>query len=1124
MSNLTPQIYAPDGTLSTSLIFTTNQASRFLTGTVSENVVDLQVSIRGGAYTNSTDWILFDGTGFTIPNPAAYPDGLDLQPGSDNDVDIKSVSTTGAVSSPATVQITYVQSGQLGTVITPPNQITLEQGDRSVTVNVTGLTDDNFVGINFYASTEAGGGATGYTRINVRAVNSYTATEATTDIGEFDTEALVKLDPATGLPEADPQYVTYTGTQTDSDGNILQSDFTDTLSIPESATRIRTTVSLQSVSVSNTYSFEHNRSNGPKSVPATISVNAFTSLLAPTEDLYYVATAVYYDPVSLTEQESGFSSEVVGHPLTVTATVANYPVVSRQQIVRSTIESIFRSNPHVKVEPGSFMRDVFIDPFSSEAERIRFIVDFTHRASSFPGLLQIDDPNQTGTSLAVSQSAYKQALKMAFYLASDSATQDIIDRAFESLAANVGVYRKPGQAARGEVTFYTTKKPTATFPIPVGSTASGGSVSFRVTQGSSIPVSQLAQYYNPSTGRYSVTVAVQATATGSAGNIAKGQVRKSGITGLNVTNSGDMFGGQEQWSNLKLATEARNALASVDSGTEQGIKQTIAGIAGVEQAVIVAAGNDLMYRDVDTTGVHTGGKVDVWVKPASTGTSEATDTFAFGYDIVKDVHFVLLGNPDSLIFQAIDPNLSAETPILNLLDDPTAGYVFRNATTGETFDLTGYDQLSFDTVQLAGEALGSDVVQPAVSLTDVVLGSYRRQTESSFIMTRQPVQSIVSVVGTVTGTLPTTTYSLYRMEDPLQKGRSSSASDYLKIVPVGGVPAGGTLTVLNESHVLVGVYPEYLDNLGANPLSIVVKSTDLLTTYSPNVDYTVTLPTDTTSPISLTRLTTGSITTGQTVYVSYEYQENFTVLYQTSNTVSVAQQVINSKKHVTADVLVKEAIPVPVSLTATVLLKQGAQVSTVDTAVRTNLTNFFNSLSLGEPARQSDLVSVIESTTGVSFVEVPFTLLAPAPGSLIVQESVANTATYLPTLSSPTVSVWVLSTPLTWVPDTSNSTQFTGTLQNTTLLTSATTSTIGLGAGRAVIVSTDLGITDITTVNRVLVSTTVDQNPSSYSYVTTYITGMGTGAQNMDPGSASYLTLNTKLGAVLDLTYDEDRG
>lgn len=1153
-TSITPLVLGPDGVLRDTLRFSTTAGSRFFSGTCSASTVDMEVSISGGAFTRDSDYVVFEGSTWVVPNPEMFPDGLVLDAGS-NTILVRAIVGSGSVSSSASIVVRLVQEGDVSLVAVTPTNVSVEQLDGMITLTVDAPADTtNFRGINYYASLYEGGGVTGYTRVNLDLVDSGVTVEETSEVGTIDVESLVVKN-GDGTAVADPLYYEYVGRQVDSEGIVLQADFTERLEVPETATKVRSTLLLESVTTTTRYTFNHSRSASRTSATPTVYVGSFASAI-PTDPLYYVTAAVYFDPVTLVEVTSSYSAEVVARPMTVSTVVGSFPVVKRQQIIQDAVGSISRSNPQVRVDPGSVLRDTFIDPFSSEAERLRFLVDFLHRAQSFAGLLQVDDPQNTGSSVATGSSVYKTALKKAFNLSRDADVQSVIDRAFESLASNYGIFRRTGTFARGEVTFYTTKRPNSTILIPLGTIVSGGSVQFKVMSSTSITYSDRARFYDPTSGRYQVAVSVQATVVGASGNLTAGQVRKvvSGVTGLSVTNTGAMFGGNGQETNRELATRAQNALASVDSGTARGYLQTAADVPGVVQAQVVSAGDSIMLRDLGADGVHRGGKVDVWVQGESLAT--VTDSFSFARNVAKDVHFVLLSDPASLIFRAVDTSLSAGTPIVEMLDDQTQDLGLRNATTGEYFDLTDVAITSFDTIRLS-----TDVVQPSVTLSDVVLGDYRRLTGNTFTLTRQPVRQVKAVEGTVSGTLPASSYSLVHVDDPLVLGRSTIAGDYLEIVPVsdgagGFTPSGAPIAVVDEEHTLIGEYLEYMDNIGVNPLTIVVTSEDGQTTYrGPNdpsgvSDYTIVDGSET-NPYAIKRVSTGTIASGSVVLTSYEHDENFTVSYTTNSIVSVTQNAINARRHATADVLVKDGVPVPVDIAATVLLVQGSSQSTVDSALRTNLANLFARFRLGDPVRQSDVVGIIEGTPGVSYVEVPLTTMIRQAGSMVVREGLgtgqAGDSTYLAGWSTPTVSVWLVEQELSSATTDGGgaSNEYRGVFQDDvalTLITSSPSTALSASKGSAFIVgaeglsiagfSDDLTLNqagyatpdelvtqrELLTANRVLLSTSVDDSPTVHSYAATYIVGVSTGVHNISTNMSEFLALGD-----VEFTFDEDR-
>jgi hypothetical protein len=70
---------------------------------------------------------------------------------------------------------------------------------------------------------------------------------------------------------------------------------------------------------------------------------------------------------------------------------------------------------------------------------------------------------------------------------------------------------------------------------------SGGGVSFRVLQAGIITVAEAPNFYNPINRRYEITLPVQATTAGIAGNLTSGQITAGAPLGLNVTNMASTF-------------------------------------------------------------------------------------------------------------------------------------------------------------------------------------------------------------------------------------------------------------------------------------------------------------------------------------------------------------------------------------------------------------------------------------------------------------------------------------------------------------------------------------------------------------------------------------------------------
>ena len=1187
MAFTTPKYDSPDGQQREQLNFSTTLPERFFTGTVDPSTVDVQVSIRGGAFASDPDFIVLEGQNFTIPNPAVFPEGLGMVAGL-NEIRVRAVSNTGSVSDPAVTNVRLVQEADVGLVPLPPTNVTLERFDDSVLVRVQGIDDPNFRGLNFYASQFAGGGTTGYNRINVNTVSDGEFVETTSQITTLEVDGEIVKNPD-GTAVADPLFIKLKATQSSGEDlvekletipddeftaqlavaisdrereNTIQTEFNTLREIPETVGRIRTTIVVDEVVDLSFFSFNHNRLNTVTSSPATIPFGSFAGL-RNSEPLFYVVRSIFFDSETQTEIESTNSIEVSGNPITVTALIGTFPSVARDQISLELIRSINRTRSQVKLEAGAVIRDTFVDPGSSEVERVRFLIDFLHQSQSFATLLQIDGVNQDGNPIPVAQSPRKLALKRSLFLQNNTDVQAVIDAAFERLAANYQVFRTSGDRARGEVTFFTTVRPNQSLIIPSGTIVASGSQRFRTTVDASIPIERLASFFNPVSGRFSVTVPVRAEETGSAGNVGTGQVRSivNGPSGLSVTNTSSTFGGDDQDTNLELAERGQNRIASVDSGRERGYLNTVAGLAGVRQAFVVSSGDVLMQRDFDADfGKHTGGKVDIYIRGQNLAT--VTDTFAFTFETREDIQFVIVGNPKDLVFRAQDPSLTVDNPIVEVLDDAEVGFQFRNATTGEVFDLTDVQIVRFDTIQLS-----TVLNQPDVDFGDVVFGDYRFRSSNEFVLPRQPVRFINTVSGTESGALPTEGFSLVRSDSPLRTGNSTLATDFVLIVQVTddtgvSVPSGDLIDVDNELHVLVGETVEFLDNLGANPLTIKVFNLDRTVQFkgpedpSGVPDFAIIRGTQTT-PVGIRRTPTSAITTGQQIVVDYRHDENFTVEYVVNNVPRLAQESIDESRHADADVIAKETVQVPLNISATVFLQQTVQQDQADSLIRANFQLFFDGLRLGVPVRQSDIIGVIESTGGVSHVVTPLSLMVRGEGAPILREQLSTTVSedviYVAgdpddPISTPTVSVFLVREPMTAATSTGGGpvNEFRGVFEDDAelVLQIIRPETLGSAPGRAFIIGNDglniPGLTDDTTLqaefptasnteieavrrtrtqNRIMISVSVDDNPINHDYFVTYfVAAENNGVRDIEPGPVEQLVPGELL-----FIFEEDR-
>jgi hypothetical protein len=193
---------------------------------------------------------------------------------------------------------------------------------------------------------------------------------------------------------------------------------------------------------------------------------------------------------------------------------------------------------------------------------------------------------------------------------------------------------------------------------------------------------------------------------------------------------------------------------------------------------------------------------------------------------------------------------------------------------------------------------------------------------------------------------------------------------------------------------MIGFFEEPLNSIGINLATIRVFNQDRTIEFdgpgsaSPEYDIVAGTPT---TPAKIVRVNPSDILSGQTVSVDYDHDENFTVTYVINDLLQELQQTVNNKRHITADVLVKQSIQNSIAIETTIQLKSGATKDKTDPAVRTAVSLELNQKLIGQGSAQSDIINAIDSTNGVDFQVLPLAKMGYQDGSRKIRESVSST-------------------------------------------------------------------------------------------------------------------------------------
>ena len=900
-----------------NLVVSTNTPAIYLTGVLDSNTVDVQISVNGTGFVSDPTLVGINLPTFTVPNLNSYPAGLMLDNGL-NTIEIRAIDISGSVSPTTTAAITVTTDVELGFIYGPPTGVTIDRYSNSININWSDVNLPGVTGYNVYASTQPGGLGSGYLRLNAQMIPS--TSPLTTSYTEFDPKSVVYEFSETDINNKDLSV--RISTVNSANGLEIERK-TENIFTLLTSPKYRVNVNFTRLEQVRSYTFKHLRDSDISA--GTLNSDTF-ALIPPTVPIYYVVTAVFVSNDTNIMNESRYSIELVGSPLATDVNVRGIRIRDQSQVTQNYINTLQKVAPELSLIPGSTVREVHIEPFSNEIQKAYFLMDFIHRAKSFPALLAIDDPNRTGFSIAVSDSQYKQNLRTALSSPDDGTVQSLIDNAFDSLAKNFGIQRRGRSLAVVEQTFYTTTKPNRDLYINPNTIVRSGSDTnaprFTSKGQSVLPAATASRYYNNEKRRYEIRVQMIADSPGVNGNVPAGTLDTvaSGATGFSTTNESAAFSGTDQQSNSGLADDASRTLVSLDTGTSGGYEKVTSSVPGVLNYLVVRSGDPYMMRDYDPVRQkHSGGKVDIYVK--GTIARSISETYAFKFNIARNIRFDVL-DPVNLIFRAKDSRLTVDNPIEEMLYNPSQSlglYNFSNSPT-TAYDLTGVTYLDYKTIQL-----NSLIIQPSTLLDDFVEGDYRYRSNNNFVPSIQPVNSVTSVVGELSGALdPAAGFTLYKLQDPLLDGESTIAKNYIEIHQVDNVPSGTSIIINDEQHVLIGQLAETLMSVGINTYTLKVYSSDRTIIYNGpdqvDPDYLI-IPGTQSTPVKIVRTIQSNIPNGVAVSVDYEHDENFVVTYNVNDVLQRVQVEVNKFKHITADVIVKQAVANPLDIISTVQLK-----------------------------------------------------------------------------------------------------------------------------------------------------------------------------------------------------------
>ena len=231
--------------------------------------------------------------------------------------------------------------------------------------------------------------------------------------------------------------------------------------------------------------------------------------------------------------------------------------LTAEQAKNNLVTQILRNFPTAEVDTGSVLRDIMIDPQSTQFAALSDEIDYISYLNTF-----VQNAN------------------------------NILDEDLDEIGATYGVVRKTGDTATGLITFQSTVRPTEDIQIGADDGSGGISVKTLTTENGNTYefVTTATVYmrtdaiYNEEHNCYEVTAPIKATMSGSIYNVGIGTIKvlTNGIANITgVYNYIATSGGTDRQGNESYALSIQDAILGSSKNIESGVDAVLKAIPNV---------------------------------------------------------------------------------------------------------------------------------------------------------------------------------------------------------------------------------------------------------------------------------------------------------------------------------------------------------------------------------------------------------------------------------------------------------------------------------------------------------------------------------------------------------------
>lgn len=602
--------------------------------------------------------------------------------------------------------------------------------------------------------------------------------------------------------------------------------------------------------------------------------------------------------------------------------MAYYYVKSTAEIMQNIINNIHEAIPEADTKEGEFIRNVFINPTADELSAMYGDMHLLKQGQSIITAIGDDLDFLAANYFVVRKEAIKSSGKLRFYIANSNKSQS--------------------ELTKNDIPNY--------IQIPVGTVASTSTsyeqdaVSFKTTQLVYYEFDEIKKLpIDSETGFRYLEAAAEAVEAGESGNVAAGEIvnMASYIPGINaVKNPFSFVGGQNMEDDISLTERVRLAIVGNNIGTKNGYLRFALDQNNVVDAKVVGAGDNIMFRDggyIDENGNYIygeGGCVDIYVR---------------GHQNLESVYTFTMGS--AYILSATNPYANIKLP-----DQPVTSIAsITSQTTGETFinaDIYETEQYSYtEDAQTSMETFYATDILWDFSLSDTFPDTDYYQNPSGLTASQiavlkseldEELQNAKEYMSNITYGIDWSTAST--------RNTSNGSTKYLrkvyvnnsvyKLIAKDDSNLNGRVFIMKNDEIYVRAYVE--------PDYILQKDTS---------DYAGSMV----GNDSVHWLNTNKLLMNDTLIINYNYD----------SLIHNMQINVDNQRCLTANVLIKQAVEVPIEIVADVVIYNTITKSYIKKWIATQINNYIaNNNTLGGDLDRSDLVKLIKDSVYVDSVDL----------------------------------------------------------------------------------------------------------------------------------------------------------